>query len=187
MLYLLMGFNGSGKSTLLNILALLYPPDTGTVEFDGSPVLWKEPELSRLRRDLTLVHQSPYLFHGSVRANIAYGLKLRGIHGKSLDERIDWALEQAGLAGFAERKAQQLSGGEARRVALARALALKPRLLLLDEPLANLDKASADLLEKIIADLPSHGTTVVMSTHDQHLRDRLDSREIHLENGRIVD
>ena len=90
-----------------------------------------------------------------------------------------------GLSGFEERKIAQLSGGESRRVALARALALKPEVLLLDEPLANVDRDSVQLIELIISDLPKKGTLVVISTHDSLQGERLKGEEIRLKEGRI--
>ncbi|WP_243374228.1 ATP-binding cassette domain-containing protein [Geotalea sp. SG265] len=183
-LYLLTGPNGSGKSTLLNILGLLLRPDRGEVFFAGEQVKWQGP-LTRLRRQVTLLHQSPYLFRGSVADNVAYGLSLRGITGTSAQQKVAEALATVGLDGFQRRKNTELSGGEAQRVAMARALAVRPKLLLLDEPLANVDKESARVLEEVIAALPSNGTTVVMSSHDPDQGERLPCTPIRLQGGRI--
>jgi tungstate transport system ATP-binding protein len=95
-------------------------------------------------------------------------------------------LDGVGLQGFRDRKARELSGGEAQRVAMARALALEPEVLLLDEPLANIDRETAGLLETVIASLPARGTTVVMTTHDPDHPDRLNGESILLEGGKVA-
>ncbi|HEY3309971.1 MAG TPA: ATP-binding cassette domain-containing protein [Desulfuromonadaceae bacterium] len=185
-LYILTGPNGSGKSTLLNILALLTKPEQGEMAFTGERVTWKNRELNLMRKKVTLLHQSPYLFAGTVSANVAFGLKARGLSGEELQRTVAESLELVGLKGFEERNVRQLSGGEARRVALARAVALKPEMLLLDEPLANMDQESAQVVEQLIASLPDRGTTVVMSTHDPRLNERLEGDVIQLMGGRLA-
>ena len=184
-IYILTGPNGSGKSTLLNILAFLTRPEQGEVVFAGKRITWNRKELSLLRKKVTLLHQSPYLFSGTVFGNVAFGLKTRGISGDELRQAVAESLELVGLKGFEERNVRQLSGGEARRVALARALALKPEILLLDEPLAHVDRESAEVIEQLIASLPTQGTTVVMSTHDPHQNERLGGEMIQLLSGRL--
>lgn len=165
-LYMLTGPNGAGKSTLLSHLALLVAPNKGSLCFGGETVLWNDRTLLGLRRDVTLLHQSPYLFDGSVASNVGYGLKLRGISGDELKFRMEKALDLVGLAGFEKRAARELSGGEVQRVALARALALQTKVLLLDEPLSNVDQATARKVEELLLALPAQGTTVVMTSHD---------------------
>lgn len=181
----LTGPNGSGKTTLLSLLAFLLPPTSGELYYAGNRVEWKGGGLVALRREATLLHQSPYLFDGTVFSNIAYGLKVRGMDGGTHGVRVRKALEMVGLKGFEGRKAQALSGGETQRVALARALVLEPRVLLLDEPLANVDRESAGVIREVIAGLPAGGTTVVMATHDLGRPGRLDGECIHLEDGRL--
>ena len=185
-LYTLTGANGAGKSTLLNILAFLAPPTSGEIFYAGKRVDWDRGGMEEYRRKVTLLHQSPYLFGGSVHDNVAFGLKIRGIQGEERRRIVDRALDSVGLQGFRERKARELSGGEAQRVAMARALALKPEVLLLDEPLANIDREATGLLEAVIAKLPSQGTTVVMTTHDPHHTGRLNGESIFLEEGRVA-
>jgi tungstate transport system ATP-binding protein len=184
-LYVLTGPNGSGKSTLLSILAFLAKPDQGEMLFAHDLVTWRTEQLSVLRRKVTLLHQSPYLFGGTVSGNVAYGLKTRGFKGLELQRAVSDSLRLVGLTGFEHRKVGQLSGGEAQRVALARALALKPEVLLLDEPLANVDKTTASILESLIASLPSQGTTVVMSTHDSRLGRTLNGHVLRLSDGKL--
>jgi ABC-type sugar transport systems, ATPase components len=185
-LYTLTGANGAGKSTLLSILAFLAPPTSGDIFYAGKRVDWDHGSVEEYRRKVTLLHQSPYLFGGSVHDNVAFGLKVRGIQGEEQRRRIDKALDVVGLRGFRDRKARELSGGEAQRVAMARALALNPEVLLLDEPLANIDRETTGLLETVIASLPAQGTTVVMTTHDPEHPGRLNGESIFLEGGRHV-
>ena len=185
-LYTLTGANGAGKSTLLSILAFLAPPTSGEIFYAGKRVDWDHGSVEEYRRKVTLLHQSPYLFGGSVHDNVAFGLKVRGIRGEEQRRRIDKALDVVGLREFRDRKARELSGGEAQRVAMARALALNPEVLLLDEPLANIDRETTGLLETVIASLPAQGTTVVMTTHDPEHPGRLNGESIFLEGGRHV-
>ena len=185
-LYTLKGANGAGKSTLLGILAFLTPPTTGEIFYAGERIDWKSDIVARRRRKVTLLHQSPYLFVGTVFRNVAYGLKARGVAGEDTLRAVDRALETVGLEGFRDRDARKLSGGEAQRVAMARALALDPEVLLLDEPLANIDRETAILLEMVIASLPSRGTTVVMTTHDPDPPARWNGGSIVLEGGKVA-
>lgn len=185
-LYTLTGANGAGKSTLLGILAFLTPPTTGEIFYAGERVDWKSGIVRKRRRKVTLLHQSPYLFGGAVFRNVAYGLKARGIAGEAERKAVDRALETVGLEGFRDRDARELSGGEAQRVAMARALALDPEVLLLDEPLANIDRETVLLLETVIASLPSRGTTVVMTTHAPDPPAGRNVGSIVLEGGKIA-
>ncbi len=162
----LIGPNGSGKSTLLALLAFLSRPSSGELRFAGEPVTWTRSSLLRLRRQVTLVHQSPYLFSGTVADNLTIGLRHRELPPGHTRELVADVLKKMDLVGYAEREARTLSGGEARRVAVARALLLKPSVLLFDEPLANLDPKSTAVLEDLIGELPGAGHTVVMSSHD---------------------
>jgi len=164
-LYLLDGPNGAGKSTLLAILAFLLPPSGGDVFFRGEKIQPGTASVFRARREVTLLHQSPYLFDDTVFGNIAFGLSVRGIRGEELRSRVALSLDTVGLEGFERRNARLLSVGEAQRVAMARALALSPRVLLLDEPMASVDRETSELLWDVIAGLPRAGTTVVMATH----------------------
>jgi tungstate transport system ATP-binding protein len=185
-IYSLTGPNGAGKSTLLHILAFLSTPSAGQLFFEGSQVDWNSRRVLDLRKSVTLLHQTPYLFAGTVFDNVAFGLKARNVPRGELRELVAEALEMVGLSGFEERNARSLSGGETQRVALARALALKPKVLLLDEPLSNVDRQTAELLERVLTLLPSRGTTVVMATHDPLHPQKLDSSTIHLVEGRLA-
>ncbi len=185
-LYTLHGENGSGKSSLLQLLALLMPPRRGgSMRFAGQGVAWQARTLHRLRQQITLLEQNPLLLFGTVEENLAFGLKLRRLQGRQLAQRIDQALEITGLQGFKQRPARELSGGETRRVALARALALKPKLLLLDEPTANLDAGQVEALERFLVTLPGQGICLVVATHDPAQPKRLGGEQIHLRGGRL--
>jgi len=187
-LYCLTGPNGAGKTTLLRLLALLASPARGILRFDGRGVVFRGGLAdASLRREVTLVQQAPYLFQGSVYDNLAFGLSLRNIAPAQRSARIEAALESVGLAGFAQRSSRELSGGEIQRVALARALVLQPRVLLLDEPLANIDVGHLGLFEKRLRDLcTEQGVTIVMSTHDPGQPERLGSEVITLNRGRLT-
>ena len=184
-LHLLLGPNGSGKSTLLDLLAFLFKPDGGAIEFDGNLVRWTPQECAALRKRVTLVHQLPYMFSGTVASNVAFGPAARRASKEESEAIVRESLEEVGLAGFEPRIARKLSGGEIRRVAIARALACKPEVLLLDEPLAHLDDASQALVESLVTSLVADGITVVMATHSERLVARLGANVIRLEDGRL--
>lgn len=161
----LLGPSGVGKSTLLRLIAGLLAPDEGDICFDGQSVLALPPE----KRRAALVFQEKQLFpFMTVGQNIAFGLKLQGLRGASLRARIAEALEWVQLGGYEGRYPHQLSGGQAQRVALARAIAIRPRLLLLDEPLNQLDSSLRVALRQEIKTLQAQlGITTLFVTHDQ--------------------
>ncbi len=184
-IYLLEGANGAGKSTLLQLMAMLMVPTKGMICFAGEKVL-NASQRQRLRRQITLVDQTPYLFDASVYQNLAFGLRLRNISGDLLNLRISQTLKMVGLSGFETHHARRLSGGETRRVALARAMVLRPRLLLLDEPNAGLDQEILPIFEQCLAVLPGQGTTVVLASHDCNQSRRLDGQVMTLDKGRLL-
>ncbi len=161
----LLGPSGSGKSTLLKILGLLERPDAGRVLLDGAEVHKGERD-SQLK--MAAVFQRSYLFKGSVEENVGYGLAVRGVPKAQRSAAVESALERAGLAGYGPRSALALSGGESQRVSLARALAIEPRVLLLDEPLANLDPLLKRRLTREFSQIVRDSdVTVIWVTHDQ--------------------
>ena len=184
-LHVLIGPNGSGKSTLLAVLAFLRKPDRGRVMFGGSSVNWSGKELGRLRKKATLLHQDSYLFSGTVMANVGFGLRMRGEDQQEISRSVKNFLALVGMAGFEERDTATLSGGEARRVALARALACRPEVLLLDEPLAHVDHESSTIVENLVVSQSRAGTTIVMASHEEHIEERLPSSVIRLDKGCI--
>ena len=181
----LVGPTGAGKSTLLRLLAGVEAPTAGRLWFAGRPVGGRDWPLE-LRRRVTLVFQRPLLLAGSVRANVEYGLRLRGVRARG--PRVQAALDRLGLAPLASQAARSLSGGETQLVALARALALEPEALLLDEPTAHLDPARVALAEEAIReDHARRGTTVVWATHNLNQARRAAGRVALLLDGRLVE
>lgn len=178
-----MGANGAGKSTLLRVLAFLQPTHSGSVRFAGRKVRYREDDLMRLRRQVTYVSQSPVLFDRSVAANVAYGLRVRRL---TIAGRVEEALAEVGLAGFADRPARKLSGGETQRVAIARALVVDPDVYLFDEPTASIDREWVPLIESLLQRLGLEGKTVVVTTHDATQAHRLSASVIVLDGGRLA-
>jgi len=166
-IYGVVGPNGSGKTTLLSIMNLLIRPTTGQLFFEGKPINYEDNSRMEIQRSMTMTLQTPYLFNTMVEGNIAYGLRARGIPRKNWTAIIEDALQQVGLRGLAKRRARELSGGEVQLVAIARALAIDPKILFLDEPTANVDLRHIHQLEEIIAAINGdRGTTIVLATHD---------------------
>lgn len=180
----LLGPNGSGKSTLLKMLAIILQPSTGEVYFQGVQV--NERNIEQMRMESTLVFQKTVLFTSSVYDNVAYGLKIRKLPKRTIEEEVHKALELVRLEGFEKRQAKKLSGGEQQRVALARALVLKTKLLLLDEPTANLDPKNASIVEEVIGTVNrERKTTVIIATNNMLQAKNLPTRIALIENGRI--
>ncbi|WP_406422270.1 ABC transporter ATP-binding protein [Streptomyces sp. NBC_00873] len=179
-----LGPSGSGKSTLLRVVAGLHPPDGGRVLLDGVD----QTGVPVHRRGLGLMFQDHQLFpHRDVGANVAFGLRMRGVTRGDQDRRVAELLELVGLPGAERRAVAALSGGEQQRVALARALAPRPKLLMLDEPLGQLDRS---LRERLVVELRTLfarlGTTVLAVTHDQGEAFALADRVIVMRDGRIA-
>lgn len=180
----LLGPNGSGKSTILKILAFIEKPTIGEVLFEGEKVNFKNTEKIRLHS--TLVFQKTTLFNTSVYNNVAYGLKIRKVPQEKRDKEIEKALERVKLVGFEKRNARMLSGGEQQRVAIARALVLKTKLLVLDEPTANLDPKNAGILEEVIQTVNRESRiTIVIATHNMFQAKMLPHRIALMDGGRI--
>ncbi len=180
----LVGPSGAGKSTLLRLLNFLESPVSGAITFDGTAVNGNLPLATRRR--VTTVFQKPALLRRSVAANIGYGLGLRG--EKISPELLDYWLTRLGLQELRNQKASKLSAGEAQRAALARALVIRPDVLLLDEPTANLDPYNVDLIENIVREENhKNNTTVVLVTHNVFQAKRLAHRTALLMGGKLVE
>ena len=179
----LVGPNGSGKSTLLRILGFLETPTRGFLELDGKSILSAAERLAA-RRSVTLVEQQPFLFAGTVRSNLLYGLAARGCRGPAAVKRVNDASELVGIEHLADRDARSLSDGETQKIAVARALALTPRVLLLDEPAGAADRPSTYRMYQVLEDVRKSGLAVCFASH--HLEDayRWSERLIALEGGR---
>jgi putative spermidine/putrescine transport system ATP-binding protein len=178
-----LGPSGCGKTTLLRMIAGLEQPTEGRVFLDGEDITARPTH----RRDIGMVFQSLALFpHLSVAGNIAYGLRIRGTSRERIRERVDELLELVSLPGLGDRRIQQLSGGQRQRVATARALALEPRLFLLDEPLSALD---ANLREQLQVELrllqQQLGITTIMVTHDQRESMTMSDLVVVMREGRV--
>lgn len=165
--FVLMGPTGCGKTTLVRIAGLIDRPSSGTVEYKGIPVPGGGAARLSVRREIVTLFQRPVLFRGTVRSNVEWGLRIRGISGSEADSRISEALEMVDLQDLAGRDASTLSGGELQRTALARALVIKPKILLLDEPTSSVDPGMRRNMVRRISELHSRtGITFIMATHD---------------------
>ena len=169
----LIGSNGSGKSTLLRVLHGLLKPSAGNLSADAFAAQ-------------AMLFQRPYMLRASVLHNIALGLWLRGQTWTAAKALAAQALERVGLATLSARNAKALSIGQQQRVALARAWALKPQVLLLDEPTASLDPAAKHEVEQLMAEFAGSGMTLIFSSHNLGQVKRLASRVVYLEHGNIV-
>jgi len=186
-IYGLIGPNGAGKTTLLNLLAFLDRPTTGSLQFRGQVVSYGNQQLLKLRRRVVLVDQYPILFTGSVWKNVDFGLKVRGISKKIRAHRVEQVLELVGMEEFRQADAHKLSGGETKRVALARALAIEPEVLLCDEPTANVDENNQEIILKILRRINrDKQTSIILATHYLAQSRRLADHTLTLEYGRFV-
>lgn len=179
-----LGPSGSGKSTLLRAIGGLERLDTGVVRWDEQDLAAVPPH----RRRFGLMFQGYALFpHLTVGDNVAFGLRMDGRPVGEVSDRVDEVLEWVGMSGFAHRSVDRLSGGEQQRVALARTLAPRPRLMMLDEPLGSLDRALRDRLVHEVAELLERsGTTTVYVTHDHEEAGVVADRVALMREGRIV-
>jgi tungstate transport system ATP-binding protein len=173
-----LGPNGAGKSVLLRTLHGLIAPSEGDVLWNG---------VRERPRDQAMVFQRPVMLRRSARANVEYALAVRGVGGAARRRRCDEALQRVGLAPLATRPARVLSGGEQQRLALARAWALEPRLLFLDEPTASLDPAAAAEVERVMGEIRGSGTALVFTTHHLGLAQRAADEIVFVQGGRVVE
>jgi tungstate transport system ATP-binding protein len=174
----ILGANGAGKSVLLRTLHGLIYPTEGTVT-------WAHSE--RRPPNQAMVFQRPVMLRRTAIENVRYALATRGIHGSEQEDRAREALQIVGLPHLADRQARVLSGGEQQRLALARAWALKPRVLFLDEPTTSLDPATAAEIERVILDIRGMGTSTVVTTHVLGFARRMADDIIFLHQGRLME
>ncbi len=174
----LMGANGAGKSLTLRLIAGLITADRGVVRFEGG---------RPAPREIAVVFQTPILLRRSVRANLMHTLSCYGVASGERRARADEMLRAEGLAELADRPARRLSGGEQQRLSMLRALAARPRFLLLDEPTASLDPRAVQAIETLIRQAAADGAKVILVTHDRDQAARLASEIIFLHRGRVVE
>ena len=181
---LLSGNNGSGKTTLLKIIAGLETPSRAEIELSGKSQSWKSA-IRSIRREIIYLHQQPYLLSGTVESNVSYGLRFTHLNRKQLRESVKEALEWAGLADVAKQQAKTLSGGVQQRVAFTRAWILKPKVLLLDEPMANMDIESRQQACDLLKRMKSEGMSIVITSHDMNIFDGLIDSHFSLSDGKL--
>ncbi len=175
-----LGPNGAGKTLFLRLCHGLIAPTSGSIRWAGRPP-------GAARRQQAMVFQRPVMLRRSAAANVAYALKLRRVPRRERRARVAQALEWTGLADVAQRPAQVLSGGEQQRLAFARAWALRPQVLLLDEPTASLDPAAVHAVEQVIAKFAATGVKVILTTQDLAQARRLASEVVFLHAGRVLE
>ena len=175
---IILGPNGAGKSVLMRLCHGLFAPTSGSVT-------WRGPANGHGRQ--AMVFQRPVMLRRSALANIVYGLMLAGVSPRERELRARDVLDAVGLSGVAERSARVLSGGEQQMLALARAWALGPEVLFLDEPTANLDPGATREVETIIGQIRAGGTKIVMTTHNLGQAKRLGDEILFLSQGRLVE
>jgi tungstate transport system ATP-binding protein len=176
---IMLGPNGAGKSVLLRLLHGLLVPSGGRLD-------WATDDPQRVRRAQAMVFQRPVMLRRTACENIEFALRVGGMR-QGLRASARAALERVGLSGLEERPARLCSGGEQQRIALARAWALRPEVLFLDEPTASLDPAATKAIEEIIAAIHRAGTTIVMTTHNLGQARRIADRVLFLHRGRLVE
>ena len=174
----ILGANGAGKSVLLRTLHGLIDPTEGVVSWGHS---------TRRHPDQAMVFQRPVMLRRSALANVEYALATHGVGGSERRDRACDALEMVGLSHLASRQARVLSGGEQQRIALARAWALEPALLFLDEPTSSLDPATAGEIERLIFEIRNAGTAIVVTTHILGFARRMADEVVFLHQGRIAE
>lgn len=181
---LLAGENGSGKTTLLKILAGLEAPTHAEVEYNGTTRPWKTA-VRAYQPEVIYLHQTPYLFNGTVASNVAYGLRFTGLSRAQQQDALARALAWANLTEQANRPAHTLSGGVRQRVAFTRAWVLAPKILLLDEPIANMDETSRQQTCELLERMKSEGMSIVITSHDAQPFATLADVRFQLENHQL--
>ena len=177
---IILGANGAGKSVLMRLMH-------GLLRLTSGAIVWREPDAERAQRGQAMVFQRPVMLRRSALANILYALELARVPAAERGVQAMEALREVGLAEVAHRPARVLSGGEQQRLALARAWALHPEVLFLDEPTANLDPGATREIENVIKAFDASGTKIVMSTHNLGQARRLGDEVLFIHQGRLVE
>lgn len=181
---LLSGKNGVGKTTLLKIIAGLEIPDLAKIQISGKTNCWKKAVRS-VRKEIIYLHQNPIMFSSTVELNVAYGLRFTSLNRKQRRESVEEALEWAGLTDVAKKQAKTLSGGVQQRVAFTRAWILKPKVLLLDEPMANMDHESREKTYQLLVRMKSAGMSLVITSHFMQYFEGIVDQHFQLKNGAL--
>jgi tungstate transport system ATP-binding protein len=183
----LLGPNGSGKTTLLEILSLLIPPTSGKLRYKRIGINFSGKNPTSLRREIVMVQQNPVLFSTTVRKNLEFCLKIRGVAPEAREKIIDESLDLVRMREFNNAAAQKLSGGETQRVAIARALVCSPKVIFFDEPTANVDVENQDVIERTMREINDEKKiSVTFTTHNVAQATKLSSRVISLFSGKVV-
>ncbi len=184
----ILGANGAGKSTLFYHLNGIFKPVEGTVEYNGVPLDYSKPKLRELRNDICVVVQNPdeQIFSSTVEGDVAFGPMSMELPKEEVDERVESALDMVGMLDYRRRPSTQLSYGQRKRVSLAGALAVRPKVMILDEPTAGLDPQMAREVMELIDQMCCDGTTVILSTHDVDLVYSWAEDIIVLNHGELV-
>jgi tungstate transport system ATP-binding protein len=177
---IILGANGAGKSVLMRLMHGLLAPTAGSIA-------WNETDPNRVRRQQAMVFQRPVMLRRSAMANVVYALEIAGVARAERKARATDALKEVGLLPLADRPARVLSGGEQQRLALARAWALHPEVLFLDEPTASLDPSATREIESVIRAFDASGTKIVMATHNLAQARRLGDEVLFIHRGRLVE
>ena len=181
---LLSGKNGVGKTTLLKIIAGLEIPDLAKIEFSGKINCWNKAVRS-VRKEIIYLHQHPIMFSSTVESNVAFGLRFTSLNRKQRRESVEEALEWAGLMDVAKQQAKTLSGGIQQRVAFTRARIMKPKVLLLDEPMANMDYESREQTYQLLVRMKLAGMSLVITSHFMQYFEGIVDQHFQLKNGAL--
>ncbi len=184
----LLGKNGAGKSTLFLHLNGIYEPDEGQVFIDGEELKYDKKSLLKFRQKVGIVFQNPddQIFAPTVEEDVAFGPLNLGLSMEEVQDRVEEALERVGMSGFEKKAPHHLSGGQKKRVAIAGILAMKPEIMVLDEPTAGLDPQGVTNLTKLLKELNDEGITIIISTHEVDLVPNYASKVFVLVDGQLI-
>lgn len=184
----IMGPNGAGKSTLFSHFNGLTEPTSGHVEVDGEKIIFERDELLKVRQKVGIVFQDPndQLFAPTVKEDIAFGPMNLGLDYEEVKKRIDESLEMVGMSGFEDKTPHHLSGGQQKRIAIAGIIAMRPDIMILDEPTAGLDPEGVDKVLNILNKLNDEGMSIVISSHDIEMVNQFADKIFVLYDGEII-
>ena len=184
----IMGPNGAGKSTLFSHFNGLTEPTSGHVEVDSEKIIYERDELLKVRQKVGIVFQDPndQLFAPTVKEDVAFGPMNLGLEYGEVEKRINESLEMVGMAGFEDKTPHHLSGGQQKRVSIAGIIAMRPDIMILDEPTAGLDPEGVDKVLNILNNLNEEGMSIVISSHDIEMVNQFADKIFVLYDGEII-